>query len=112
MVYVVTAIVVAVVTVFNVKTVLEANRTYDLNLVTINMISYGENGETDGDVDGENASGGLMEFCYSGGKGSTACSIEAGTEIKGFGVSAGCSVSCENGYYACCSLRCVCHKKS
>lgn len=46
--------------------------------------------------------------CYSGGVGAQACSIEAGTEILGSGVSYGCSVSCYAGYYACCSIRCLC----
>lgn len=46
--------------------------------------------------------------CWNGGPGATQCSIEAGTEILGVGVSAGCSVTCGDGYYACCSLRCVC----
>mgnify|MGYP003309524624 CR=1 FL=1 len=47
-------------------------------------------------------------ICWSGGVGAQACSIDAGTEILGVGVSAGCSVSCYEGYYACCSIRCQC----
>lgn len=43
--------------------------------------------------------------------GSRKCSIEAGTEILGYGVSAGCSVECDPGYYACCGFRCVCNPK-
>lgn len=54
----------------------------------------------------ENALSGLMGDCYSGGKSNTACSIEARTEIKGFGVSVGCSAFCGDRYYACCSLKC------
>lgn len=46
--------------------------------------------------------------CYSGGAGSSACSIEAGIEIMGVGVSAGCSIQCKDGYYSCCSIRCTC----
>ena len=51
-------------------------------------------------------------FCYAGGKGSTSCSIDAGIEVAGMGVAGGCSVSCDHGYYACCSLRCTCKKDS
>jgi len=47
-------------------------------------------------------------YCYSGGPGAASCSIEAGVEILGFGVAAGCSVVCFDGYYACCSLTCRC----
>ena len=46
--------------------------------------------------------------CYSGGLGARSCSISAGTNIAGMGVSAGCSVTCDEGYYACCSLQCTC----
>lgn len=46
--------------------------------------------------------------CHSGGPGSTQCSINAGTTIIGVGVSAGCSVTCGAGYYACCGLTCTC----
>ena len=50
-------------------------------------------------------------YCYNGGEGSTSCSIEGGLSILEYGVSAGCSVSCEDGYYACCGIRCTCKKK-
>lgn len=49
--------------------------------------------------------------CYSGGYGASSCSINAGTDIVGFGVSAGCSVSCISGYYACCNINCACIKR-
>jgi hypothetical protein len=49
-------------------------------------------------------------YCENGGKGSTSCSIAAGVEIAGGGVTSGCSVSCTSGYYACCTLRCVCEE--
>lgn len=45
--------------------------------------------------------------CYYGGKGSKSCSIPAGIEMKG-GVSIECSVTCNDGYYACCGLSCIC----
>ena len=45
--------------------------------------------------------------CYYGGKGSKSCSIPTGIEMKG-GVSIECSVSCNDGYYACCGLSCIC----
>lgn len=49
-------------------------------------------------------------YCYSGGKGSSSCSIDGGITILGCGVSVACSVSCQNGYYACCALSCDCIK--
>ena len=98
------AVVVIAIAALNVRTVLNSNRPYDLNMTTIAAIS----GEDDSD-DGE-SSGGGGGFCYSGGVGSGSCSIDAGTDILGSGISGGCSVSCNSGYYACCSLRCVCHK--
>lgn len=58
------------------------------------------------------ARGESSPFCYAGGEGSMSCSIDAGIEILGVGVAGGCSVSCNNGYYACCSLRCTCVKNS
>jgi hypothetical protein len=57
---------------------------------------------------GGNGSG--NNYCWSGGPGSNACSIDAGIDIMGFGVSAACSVSCDSGYYACCGLRCTCKR--
>ena len=50
-------------------------------------------------------------YCLHGGTGSTSCSIEAGVSILEFGVSEGCSVSCKDGYYACCGIRCTCKKE-
>lgn len=47
-------------------------------------------------------------YCHNGGPGATQCSISAGTNIVGVGVSAGCSVTCGGNTYACCSLRCIC----
>jgi hypothetical protein len=46
--------------------------------------------------------------CYNGGQGASSCSIDGGIDIAGSGVSAACSVSCKEDYYACCSLRCTC----
>ena len=51
-----------------------------------------------------------QNYCYHGGVGATSCSIEAGINIFGFGTSTKCQVSCTNGYYACCGLRCTCEK--
>ena len=47
-------------------------------------------------------------YCYSGGRSASRCSVNAGTEIAGFGVSGGCSVACREGSYACCTIRCEC----
>lgn len=115
------AIIVIAVTAFNVSTVLDSNRSYDLNMTTIAAISGEDGGNTDseggvdgegGDVSGEGGSSdGILSYCHSGGRGSESCSIDAGVEIKGVGVSAGCSVSCKEGYYACCSLRCKCDRE-
>lgn len=50
--------------------------------------------------------------CIAGGQGSSSCSIEGGIEIVGNGVTVGCSVSCNSGYYACCGLTsCDCVKE-
>lgn len=49
-------------------------------------------------------------YCHNGGPGSTSCSIEAGIDLMGSGTSVGCSVSCKENYYSCCSLRCICCK--
>ena len=56
------------------------------------------------------ASGESPFGCFAGGVGSNACSIDAGIEILGVGVAGGCSVSCNQGYYACCSMTCTCVK--
>lgn len=54
--------------------------------------------------------------CLSGGPGSTSCSIGAGggvrsTSANDAGVDYNCSVSCKEGYYACCGIRCICIKE-
>lgn len=114
------AVIVIAVTAFNVYTALDSNHSYDLSMTTIDAMSEssgGNSGEGDiegegGDIGGESgSSGGLLSYCHNGGRGSVSCSIDAGVEIKGVGVSAGCSVSCKDGYYACCSLRCKCDKE-
>lgn len=48
--------------------------------------------------------------CINGGEGAVACSSSGGGTIAGFGGSAGCSVTCSTGYYACCGLTCNCVK--
>ena len=47
-------------------------------------------------------------YCHAGGPGASQCSIDAGINIAGYGVSGGCSVTCGSGTYACCTLRCTC----
>ena len=49
--------------------------------------------------------------CYNGGRGASQCSIDGGIEIVGSGVSVACSVTCREGYYACCGIRCTCYKE-
>lgn len=46
-------------------------------------------------------------LCYAGGPGATQCSIDAGIEIAGAGITIGCSVTCGSGY-ACCNINCTC----
>lgn len=49
--------------------------------------------------------------CYNGGPGSKSCSIGAGISIGQAGMSGNCSVSCQDGYYSCCGIRCTCKKE-
>lgn len=49
----------------------------------------------------------ITPHCYNGGSGSQSCEIPAGIKLPG-GVTTGCSVSCFEGFYACCGLNCVC----
>lgn len=47
--------------------------------------------------------------CYSGGKGKSSCKTESGIDINGRGdLTIECSVTCDSGYYACCSYECHC----
>lgn len=48
--------------------------------------------------------------CINGGEGAVSCASSGGGTIAGFGGSAGCSVTCSTGYYACCGLTCNCVK--
>ncbi len=45
--------------------------------------------------------------CHNGGPGTRECKIEPGIKIGDF-VSIGCGVTCEEGFYACCGVRCAC----
>lgn len=45
--------------------------------------------------------------CKTGGPGNLECKIEPGIKIGDF-VSIGCSVTCREGNYACCGVRCAC----
>lgn len=47
-------------------------------------------------------------ICVNGGIGSSGCSIGAGIEIFGVGLSGDCSVDCQDGYYSCCAVTCRC----
>lgn len=80
----------------------------DLSLMNIESLA-GENDDMDSGETGGGDSG--WNICYNGGPGSTSCTIEAGVDAFGGGVSTGCQVSCESGYYACCGLRCTCKRK-
>lgn len=67
----------------------------NLRLANIELLAYAENTPKN-------------PYCYNGGIGSSSCSIGGGLEILGFGVSTECSVSCVDGFYACCGIRCTC----
>ena len=54
MIYVVAALVLGAVTVFNVKTVLEANHVYDLTMTSIDALSENSDGES-GESGGSNS---------------------------------------------------------
>ncbi len=45
--------------------------------------------------------------CVYGSPGATTCSIDPGVHTPE-GISPGCSVSCGEGYYACCGMTCTC----
>lgn len=47
------------------------------------------------------------KYCHSGGIAASQCSIEGGISLDA-GISGGCSVTCNSGYYACCDLHCTC----
>lgn len=68
----------------------------ELKLADIELLAYAEDDTP------------YNPYCIEGGKGSIQCSIDAGIEILGVGVSASCSTSCKDGYYACCGIRCTC----
>ena len=44
---------------------------------------------------------------YGGQNGTPHCATPAGIDINGE-TSVGCSVTCDEGYYACCGLTCKC----
>ncbi len=46
-------------------------------------------------------------ICHFGGPGASACEIPAGIDING-ATSFSCSVTCVEGYYACCGIGCKC----
>lgn len=51
--------------------------------------------------------------CYTGGKGKSTCKVEAGIDINGRGdLTTECSVTCNEGYWACCSYACHCEPVS
>ena len=50
--------------------------------------------------------------CVSGGRGAISCSIGADVDFGGAGGGGNCSVSCGEGFYACCGFRCRCRSNS
>ncbi len=57
--------------------------------------------------------GTTLLYCYNGGCNTGQCSIDAGITIAGYGLTAAGSVgSCEDGSFACCTIRCKCYPKS
>ena len=53
-----------------------------------------------------------LSICIAGGEGASSCEIGGGLDVVGYGVSVACSVTCDNGYYACCGLGCKCIKNN
>lgn len=51
--------------------------------------------------------------CFRGGKNHSTCKIEDGFDLNGRGdLTTECSVTCEEGYWACCSYACHCEPVS
>lgn len=81
---------------------------YGIGENSLSLIADPGSGTNSNSNSNSNTNSSNHPYCYSGGPGSISCSINAGTNIAGYGVAAGCSVSCKSGTYACCSLRCTC----
>lgn len=48
--------------------------------------------------------------CFAGGPRAVSCSLGAGVGIGGATGDASCTVTCSDGYYACCGVGCKCIK--
>lgn len=61
----------------------------------------------------EGCTGATGRYCYNGGCTSSSCSIDAGIEILGFGITGAGSATAENiNSFACCTMRCKSYSKT
>ncbi len=68
------------------------------NNVTLNNVESLSNDDIDGNT------------CLSGGPGAISCSLGGGIGVGGVNGDMNCSVTCADGYYACCGAGCKCVK--
>jgi hypothetical protein len=68
----------------------------NISLANVEALADGESSDT--------------TLCFRGGKGISTCFLVAGEFIGTYEVTAGCNVTCKEGYYACCKFRCICIK--
>jgi len=83
---------------------------YGIGQDSLSLVAKPGSGTNSNSNSNSNSNTNGKPFCYNGGPGSSSCSIDAGISISGYGMTGGCSVSCQSGYYACCTLRCTCVK--
>lgn len=102
MIYVVAALVLGAVTVFNVKTVLEANHVYDLTMTSIDALSENSDGES-----GESGGSQTGQYEYKDGAPySSICNVSISKHKR-------CKVEliiCQGGGSGCNSKKCPVHK--
>ena len=75
-----------------------------LSLVAVGGSGSGSNSNSNSNETTESSN----PHCLSGGPGSTSCQHHAGGTVLGNGGEVECSVSCADGYYACCRETCFC----
>jgi hypothetical protein len=80
--------------VYNVGLALNIDGSNDVSLNTVEKLALAEES--------------WNPYCHAGGTGAVDCSIDGGIEVLSFGVSGKCSVTCKDGYYACCGIRWTC----
>lgn len=78
----------------------------DLNLSSFFKVASADSEEPAG------CTGSTPIYCFNGGCGANACSVEGGIEILGVGVTAAGSTACEPGFFACCTIKSKCYSKT